>query len=314
LIQLEQSVGLDGDSAAFTDNNFSNRNSFAGLGHDVFGTIKLGNMDTIYKEYGDTFGMFGISSGNFVSASNVLSQIGVGSSSTARFHERRPHSIQYQTGVFGGFQAGIQYAPDELKGDPGRTINTNTVSYGVKWDSEHFYVSLQQEKHSDLFGASNNIVAALRNNTDPNADSKDTATRLSGEWRFFGSQRIVGDFARLEYKESSTLAGPRFQKYEKTNWAIGWDGGFGPWRFATQYVQAGEGTCTLTIGACSTTGLAAKLVTFGARYRFDRQTFVYAIAGIVKMDPSALHDNWANGTPSRGADTVQTALGISYTF
>jgi len=36
-------------------------------------------MDTIYKEYGDTFSMFGIASGNFISASNVLSHIGIGS-------------------------------------------------------------------------------------------------------------------------------------------------------------------------------------------------------------------------------------------
>jgi predicted porin len=316
--QVEQSVGLDGAGDVW-----SNRNSFAGLGHKVFGTIKLGNMDTIYKEYGDTMGMFGISSGNFVSASNVLSHIGVGTNGAARFHERKPNSIQYQTGEFGGFQAGIQYVPDENRGDPGRAVNVNTLSYGVKWDSERFYVSLHQERHNDSFGASNNVTAALANGTvvggvftpDASAEAKDTATRLSGEFRFLGSQRIVGDIAMLEYKESSALAGTRFRKYEKLNWAIGWDGGFGPWRVATQYIQAGDGDCELSAGvACSTQGLEAFLWTVGVRYRFDRQTFVYAIGALLSMDDAARHDNWANGTPSRGSDVTQLAIGISYSF
>ena len=79
--QIEQSVNFDTGDATW-----SNRNSFLGV-RTGWGTVKLGNMDTIYKEYGDTFAMFGIASGNFVSASNMLSHIGLGNSNTARFHE-----------------------------------------------------------------------------------------------------------------------------------------------------------------------------------------------------------------------------------
>jgi predicted porin len=310
IFQVEQSIALD-----IGDATWSNRNSFAGMGHARFGTVKLGNMDTIYKEYGDTMGMFGVSSGNFISASNVLSHIGIGSNNLARFHERRTNSIQYQTGEFGGFQAGVQYGPDEAQA-AGSNFAASLWSYGVKYDTERFYVSLHQERKNDHFGASANIpVVAFRNNTDPTASSKDTATRLSAEFRFLGSQRIVLDIARLLYKESGTVAGTKFREYDKVNWAIGWDGGFGPWRFATQYVRAGEGDCTLTGGvACSTDGLEASLWTIGARYRFDRQTFLYTIVGLLKQDPSAQHDNWQNGTPPRGSDNTQAAVGISYTF
>src|ERR1043165_2918634 len=132
--QLEQSIEIDTGTGTF-----SSRNSFAGLSHNVAGTVKLGKMDTIYKEYGDTFSMFGISSGNFVSASNVLSNIGIGNASTSRFHERWNNTIQYQTAEFGGFQGGIQYMPDEKRGDPGKNTNVNGWSYGVKWDSQMFY-------------------------------------------------------------------------------------------------------------------------------------------------------------------------------
>ena len=42
------------------------------------GRIKIGNFDTVYKEIGDSLSFLGVSSGNFVSNSNVLSKQGFG--------------------------------------------------------------------------------------------------------------------------------------------------------------------------------------------------------------------------------------------
>ena len=316
--QVEQSVGLDG-----TGDVWSNRNTFAGLSHGVLGTIKLGNMDTIYKEYGDTMSIFGISSGNFISASNVLSHIGIGSNNVARFHERRANSVQYQTAEFAGFQAGLQYGPDELKGDPGRGSNANLWSMGVKYDSQMFYASLQHEIHNDFFGASRNIADATVSNvtaanitagTPGTVHSRDSATRFSGEVRF-ASQRVVVDIARLTYRESGQTGTGKFQEYKKPNWAIGYQADIGPWGAAIQYVRAGSGTCQLTGGVdCSTNGLASYMVSIGGRYRFDRQTFLYLIVNKLSNGASAQHDNWGNSTPNRGEDVKQAALGISYSF
>jgi hypothetical protein len=313
--QVEQSIGIDGVGT----NGFSNRNSFLGLTHR-HGTIKLGNMDTIYKDYGDTMQMFGTSSGNFTSASNVLSQIGIGSNTVARFHERQPNSVQIETGEYAGVKAGFQYSPDEAKGDPATPPaiqrNQNLFSYGVKWNSGPFYLSAQHELHNDRFGASANIpVASLKNDTTAGAHSKDRATRLTGEFRF-GSHRIVGDIARLEYKETGQAAGVKFEKYQKTNWDIGWDARWtDTWRTAIQYVQAGAGTCSLTGGVdCSTSGLKGSMLNAGVTYAFDRQTFLYFIAGRLWNGASSQYDNWAASTPARGADVTQAALGMSYTF
>ncbi len=330
--QIEQSVDLDfanGTDTAIDGTKankagiLSNRNSFAGLSHGVFGTVKLGNMDTIYKEYGDTFSMFGIASGNFVSASNVLSQIGVGKNSLARFHERTPNSIQYQTADFAHMQAGVQYMPDEHKGNPGRDMNKNMWSFGVKWDTEMFYASLHREIHNDFFGASRNVASSIANVTSAQIDagttgvfhSTDSATRASGEFRFLGSQRIVLDISRLHYTERGQTANGKFLEYKKPTWAIGWDGGFGAWRAAVQYIHAGSGTCQLT-GAvdCNTTGLTATQVNIGARYRFDRQTFVYLIASRLNNGAASANDTWGNDDPNRGEDLKQWALGISYSF
>jgi predicted porin len=320
--QIETAVNFDNPDAANTSginagggtNAFwSTRNSFAGL-RGGFGTVKLGNMDTIYKEYGDTFSMFGISSGNFVSASNVLSHIGVNNNRLARFHERRPNSIQYETPQFAGLTAGLQYSPDETKADVGNNFDGSLYSAGVKWDSGPFYASLHHERHNDFFGGSANAASSLSNIGTAGAHSRDKATRASGEWRF-GGHRLVVDVARMEWKERGQAAGTKFASYKHTNWGLGWDARWGgPWRTAIQYLRGSEGKCTLTVGDCSTTGLKGQQVSLGVAYTLDRQTFLYAIAAHLRNDKSARYDNWAASSPARGGDVSQAAVGLSYTF
>src|SRR5437773_247910 len=316
--QIEQSVELDTGTGVF-----SNRNSFLGLAGG-FGTVKLGNMDTIYKEYGQVEEIFGLTSGNFISPSNVLSQIGIGNSSTARFHERAKNSIQYQTPEFQGFQAGLQYSPDETKSDVGNTLNKELWSMGVKWESGPLYLSAQYERHKDFFGGSFNVGASANLVTDattgvkspaPGAHSKDTGMRFSAAYKF-GNHRVAGDIARLKYEESGQVAAPsRFVSYEHTNWAISFESSWGgPWRTAIEYVSGGEGTCKVTILDCSTTGLKGALFGGGVAYDLDKQTFLYALAAQLKNDPSAIYSNWAASKPARGADITQLALGMAYRF
>ena len=329
--QLEQSVNFDNpdcgangganvDSANASCAGFSTRNSFLGA-RTSFGTVKLGIMDTIYKEYGDTFQMFGISSGNFVSASNMLSHIGVGRSNSARFHERRANSIQYETPQVAGFTAGYQYSPDEKRDTTSGTgLDRSLHSYGIKWDSRLFYASVHHEIHNDLFGGSNNVSTSIANLTagspTPGAHSRDTGTRFSAELRYLPEQRITFDISRLDYRERGQAAGIHFERYKHNTAAIGWDAGFGgPLRVAVQYVRGNPGSCTLTgTSSCSTTGLTGWMLSLGARWRFDRQTFIYAIAGKLNNGPATRYDNWAAADPARGADIYQAALGVSYTF
>jgi predicted porin len=315
--QMEQSLGFDDPTPAPGGGQFwANRNSFVGL-RSGFGTIKLGNMDTIYKEYGDQFSMFGISSGNFVSHSNTLSSNGVGTSRNARFHERLPNSVQYLSPELGDFQAGIQYGPDETKGNPGNNLNKEWWSYGVKYESERFYASIHQEKRKDLFGGSSTatLVANPTGGTTL-AHSHDTATRLSGAFKITANHRITGDIARLEYKESGQAAPGLFEKLEKTNWAVGWEARWGgPWRTGVSYTKVNEGSCGLSGGApCSTSGTDGNQVNLGAAYDFSKRTFIYAIYAKLTAGESAQFDNWAGGTPARGADNTQFALGVSTSF
>src|SRR5438552_3435329 len=307
--QIEQSIELDGAVGGV----FSNRNTFLGLAGG-FGTVKLGNMDTIYKEYGQVEEIFGLTSGNFISPSNVLSQIGIGNSSTARFHERAKNSIQYQTPEFQGFQAGLQYSPDETKSDVGNTLNKDLWSMGVKWESGPLYLSAQYERHRDFFGGSSNVSSDLSNIGAAGAHSKDTGMRFSAAYKF-GNHRVAGDVARPKYEESGQAAGSQFVSYEHTNWAISFESSWGgPLRTAIEWVRGGQGTCKLTIGDCSTTGLKGDLYGGGVAYDLDKQTFLYVLAAQLKNGPSAIYSNWAASKPARGADITHVALGMAYRF
>ena len=129
------------------------------------------------------------------------------------------------------------------------------------------------------------------------------------------NQKVIQ--AKLEYDESgqiATPAAPKVANYEHTNYGIGWDGGFGAWRFATQFIKAGEGECKLTSGTCSTAGLGATLWTVGARWRFDRQTFIYTIGALLRNGVSAAYNNNSSQALASGADTKNFAIGISYSF
>lgn len=312
LWQIEQAINFDSG----TDSFWANRNSFVGL-RAGFGTVKLGNMDTIYKEYGDQFSMFGLNSGNYTSASNSLSHIGIGNVRQARFHERAPNSVQYETPEFGNFTLGIQHSPDETKGNPGENRDQKLLSYGVKYDSERFYVSVHHERHSDFFGGSRNATAVANpTGAGTGASSRDTGTRLSGAIKLGRDHTITGDIARLEYKESGQAAAGLFEKYERTNWAIGWEARWGgPWRTGIQYVRMNEGKCSLSGGvSCSTNGLDGSHLSLGTAYDLSKRTFLFALFSRLSNGESALFDNWANGTPARGADTTQFGVGVQHRF
>src|SRR6185436_6926064 len=59
IFQLETQFLVDSNNSAFAA-----RDSFVGLTHPAWGTVKLGRMDTPFKTYGDDISFLGISSGN----------------------------------------------------------------------------------------------------------------------------------------------------------------------------------------------------------------------------------------------------------
>ncbi len=267
--QIEGVVAVDNGSAAgFT----WNRNGFIGL-QGGFGEIRLGLMDTVFKEYGDTLGILGISSGTPVSSSNILRKVGFGTNNASRFHERRANSIRYDSPEIGGFQGGLQVATQE---NPTTVGAQKTYSMGVKYDGGPIYVALAYEIHDNWYGGSTNAPTAMRNNAaGSTVTSKDTALQATVEWRITKDQKLEFDVINKNYDENATVTG-RFQTYKNTAYLVGYDGRFGAVRVMAHYVKSGAGSCTRVASACSTIGLEGSQVTAGAAYSISRRTYVYA--------------------------------------
>lgn len=302
-----------------------NRPSFVGL-RGGLGTVRLGMMDTIYKEYGGVVGrFFGASSGNFVSSSNVLSEIGLnvedstgrgGQGQASGFHIRASNAVTYETPELGGFIAGITYSPDERKGNPGRgNTDANLWSFAVKYEAGPVLLALGHERHNDWFDGSANS-AVPNTGIGTTAESRDTAWRVSATYAVTTQHRLTGDVSRLEWKESGQPLAGQFERYQKNTWAVGWEARWGgPWSTEITYVRAGEGTCSLSGGApCSTAGLKGTLVNAGLGYVFSKRTTVYALGSKLTNGESAQFSNTANFDPNRGADTTNFALGMIHSF
>ncbi len=304
IFQIEQTIPVDAGGGVL-----ANRDTFVGLESERWGTVKLGNFDTVYKNLGDTLSFLGVSSGNFVSISNTLAKSPLGTSSSASFHLRRANSVQYATPDFRGLGFLIQYSPDEAKTT---SRNADLVSTGIKYENGPLYAAVAYERHRDTFGGSRNARSSLSNFSDLNAHSTDDSWRGTLEYKI-GQTTIEGNVATTRYDERGGLDG-RFGEYRHVSWGIGVDHRMGGWRFAASFARAEEGSCSLLGGAdCSTDGLSGNQFNVGAMYYLSRRTQLFALASWLNNGKSArLTTGFV--TPTPGTDQDVYALGISHTF
>ena len=314
--QLESQVKVDDGTGGNNSGALVfNRNTFVGLeGH--WGEVKLGNHDTIFKEYGDTIGILGLSSGTFMSTSGVLRKTGFGTSGSSSFHLRRTNSVVYETPEIGGFTGGLQWSTNEA---PSTDLHRGKVySMGVKWDNGPFYVSLAHEIHKDLFGGSLNAPATggFRNSapTDPTR-STDKATQLAVEWRPNKQHKFEFDAIRKSYNENATVAG-RFSNYHNTAYLLAMENRWSDkWRTAAHLVISRAGSCARVAAACSTDGLEGKKFTIAAAYYLSKRTYLWSAASRLINGKSARYSNADfDQTPTPGEDINQFAVGISHSF
>ncbi len=310
MAQVEYKLSVD-NSGTSPGTNLSSRDTWVGVGSG-FGTVKLGNMDTVYKQIGDTLSFLGVSSGNFVTNSNIIAKGGFGSSSASSFHLRRANVVVYESPTIGGFQFLGMYGPDEAK-DVGR--NADLVSYGVTFTGvKNLYLALSHEEHNDLFGGSKNVASSLSNSSNLAAHSKDTSTRGTVQYKF-GSTTAELNVATTELSESGGTVG-KFAGYKHDSWSLGVAQKFGKWNAAVQFSNAAAGSCTLIGGAaCSTTGMEGKQIALGGSYDFPEASIFVMYAKVVN-GASAQYDNRENNSPTlaAGADISQLAVGVNFKF
>ncbi len=292
------------------------RDAYVYVSHDMFGTLQAGQQDTIYKSYGDKVRMLGVSSSNFVSTSNVVSNpTWSNKGTTTSFNTRINSQLLWTSPRVGGFELGYS-----LRQDPTKTATRNQGlnSLGINWTDNTYFVGLARETHDDYYafsGAASVATAGSIYNAATGLRSKDTGTRLSSGYRATGV-RIGADFTTLNYTETSTQANGfqshKFTAYQVTgeydlNTAV---------TLAAQYASTGAGNCTLNGAiACSTVGLGGNLVGFGANYKLDKNFALFALVAKGTANSGAVISLGSGaGKTAIGGTINAAAVGIQAKF
>jgi predicted porin len=299
--QIEQTVQADdagarvpgqSDSSATnsTDGKWSTRNSAVGLSGG-FGNVFLGRWDTVYKQLGDPVSFLGISSGNFVSTSNVLSKRYDGKGAGS-FHLRQSNYVEYDTPTLGGLTAMLGYSPDEAK-DPVTNTNKRLQSAGIKFEQGPLYVALGNEVHKDFF------VAAGQH-------SNDMATRLSAKYALPTGTTLGVDVSELKYKSGATNT-----ELKSKTLSLVVTQAVGNVTVAGGVVKAFK----TKLDGSDVADSDAQQINLGVGYNLSKRTQVYAIYAKLTNKAGAQYNNLIDGSAvTNGVDPEQAALGIAVSF
>ncbi len=132
ILQVEQEIDFS-DSGA----SWASRDTFVGL-RGGFGTFRLGKFDTPFKAARGPANLFGDQVGdmrNFTRAGN------------ARFDERTPNTIHYQTAAFSGFRVNVAYSLHE--GRDSRGLDDEAISLSLTYTEGPFDFAAAYEKFGD---------------------------------------------------------------------------------------------------------------------------------------------------------------------
>lgn len=311
---LQALVDLQGEYTSLWSNfreNFDTRDAFVYVDHPRVGRLAGGKMDSIYKEWGDRGRMFGITSGNFISTSRLLSGVGWRASGGTSFHNRRSHTLAWFGPVWSGWEVGVTHSYDDMRDGPGGP-GTKLTAAAVRWREGPWYASVQTEVHRNWLPMSLGAVAPAATsilNNDATTDSRDQAWRFSWAWTE-GVWKVTGDFSRLRYAEHDRRGLPgKFRSYHNLTGQLTAEYKINQtWRIAANHVNATAGSCELSGGfSCSTHGLGGYQTGGGVFYAINRSTGLFALAASTRNeDASRL------GSAPQGASIASWAVGIKH--
>lgn len=313
--KYELFIDTAGDSNAWTNlgRNLNKRDAYVYMQDSRYGWLAYGQMDSLYKAWGDRYRMLGVSAGNFISTARVLSSPGWRGSGDTSFHNRRANTVAYVTPRWQGWQLGSSYSFNESDTGPGGP-GTQLWAYGLRYSDSQWYWALAEEWHYGWLPMSQGISLPSATSIRHEArlsDSQDRATRLSMGWRHAGF-RVGADVARLRYSETSELSSlGKFAGYrnwttqvtlqQRVNSSLS---------LAFSYALASPGQCELTGGAfCSTQGLGGYQMNLGAMYHIHRQVGLFALVSEIKNRPASRY-----GQASQGSDLLSYATGVLWRF
>lgn len=307
-------VDTAGDNSAFSNvkNNLDTRDAFVFIEND-YGNLLFGKMDSIYKDWGDKYPMLGISSGNLVSTSRILSNTSWRGNGDRSFHNRRNNMLTYYSPKFHQFQFGGSYSFNEGENGPGGP-GTELSAIAGRWSNESWYFSLAHEIHHNWLSLSKNEINPAANsikNDSRSTNSKDMATRFSVGWKN-RKQKIAFDIAKLAYTESSSvMTTGKFLRYENhtaqfsTEYKI-----HESLAIAYNFSIGSPGQCSLTGGlSCTTTGLGGYQNSLGAMYKPVKNIGIFMIASEIRNRNGSRY-----ASASQGSMITSYATGLKIQF
>jgi len=132
MVQIEQEIDFS-DSGS----NWASRDTFVGLRGD-FGMFRLGKFDTPFKQARGPANLFGDQMGDM----RNLTRAG-----NARFDERTPNTIHYQTPDFSGFRVNVAYSLHE--GRDNRGLDDEAISLSLTYRAGNLDFAAAYEKFED---------------------------------------------------------------------------------------------------------------------------------------------------------------------
>jgi predicted porin len=301
---VDSSISSGGQQNLFTDT----RDAFVLVAKKGIGTFQFGQMDTIYKEWGDISRMLGVSSSNFVSTSGVLSKVGWKTAGgDTSFNTRIGNQTRWISDDFNGFQAGISY-----RADPNRTAtqNQSLSAAAIRWTQGKYYASIQQETHNDYrtfsgTGATESATTLL----SANPGSKDVGKRFTlgyNEEKY----HIGFDVSQLQFSESATTAG-KFTNFTTNTWQMSADYNITPQIvLAANRAVGADGNCSvLGGGKCTTTGIGGTLTSLGAKYEFEKNIGLFVLYAQNRNGSNAII-----ASSAIGGNVTNMAMGVLVKF
>jgi hypothetical protein len=307
---LQYEINFQGTDSQFDNfkNSLRTRDAYLFYENDGYGRFQLGKFDSLYKDWGDRYPMLGMTSGNFIANSRILSQAGWRGGGSTSFNNRRNYSLLYVTPSLGSVKFGVMHSYDAGVLDPGG-LGTKLNAMGVRWDDQSHYAAFMVEQHIDWLPMSAGSVAApglIRNNAS-DTSSNDIAYRLALGWSP-KNFRVGFDLAQLNYRENaSTSELGRFRNYQNesaqlTIQYIGID----KFRLAVNAVYANAGRCEFSGNfECSTQNMGGSQASAGVLYSHSDLVSFFGLLTKLNNNPGSRY-----GSVPQGADSLIFALGI----
>lgn len=312
---LQGTIDLN-DSAL---DNLRFRDAFVYVESGQWGRIAVGRMDSQYKEVGDALRMLGVSSGNFVSTSGVLSGVGWRARGATSFNNRTSRMLSWVSPELRGFTAGLSHAVDPVPTLAGTRSRLSAAS--LQWREGPWHAAVALETHRDwlplsLAAPGTTPVATSIVNSASTTRSHDKGLRFTLAWKA-RPLSLAADVSRLSYNESDSVGvGGKFRHYANLTWQVSAEyqlshllGAAGNgWRVAGNHARGSAGSCSLSGGvACSTQGLGGHQTSWGAMYAFNPQWSVFALASRFENNAGARY-----GSAPQGGTTSAKAVGLRW--